>query len=346
MISYAATDKALTFGGKPFGRCKTKLKQMKTYYWQFLLLSICISCSTPGVKNKADIGKISQAAILQQVVGIGKIVPEQDILQLSSPVSGIVTKILVHENDSVLEGSPIAELDHQLEDARVKQLGSEVATQTAQIKADVAGIGEYEAKYDNAVTEQGRLQRLLAKGAETQQTVDDANTNLKSFLANLQRLRASAEVSKSRLKETEAALQVARIERHQRIIISPVAGRVMELPILVGGSVDTRQSLAQICPKGRTIAVCEIDELYADKISVGQKGWIRNVGATDTLSVGTVYFTFSFLKKKSLFTDQSGEKEDRRVRTIKMLLNHPDNLLFNARVECVIDLSANPQKIK
>jgi hypothetical protein len=42
----------------------------------------------------------------------------------------------------------------------------------------------------------------------------------------------------------------------------------------------------------------------------------RNVGSLDTLSTGTIYFTSSFLKKKSLFTDQSGEKEDRRVRTI------------------------------
>jgi hypothetical protein len=61
----------------------------------------------------------------------------------------------------------------------------------------------------------------------------------------------------------------------------------------------------------------------------------------DTLSTGTVYFTYSFLKKKSLFTDQSGEKEDRRVRTVKILLDQPENLLLNARIECVIDISSN-----
>jgi hypothetical protein len=57
-----------------------------------------------------------------------------------------------------------------------------------------------------------------------------------------------------------------------------------------------------------------------------------------------VYFTSSFLKKKSLFTDQSGEKEDRRVRTIKLLLDAPENLLLNARVECVIDISNSVKK--
>ena len=52
-------------------------------------------------------------------------------------------------------------------------------------------------------------------------------------------------------------------------------------------------------------------------------------------------FTASFLKKKSLFTDQAGEKEDRRVRQIKIGLDHPEQLLLNARVECVIDISRN-----
>jgi hypothetical protein len=45
-----------------------------------------------------------------------------------------------------------------------------------------------------------------------------------------------------------------------------------------------------------------------------------------------------------LFTDQSGEKEDRRVMTIKMMLDQPGKLLLNERVECVIDLSNNIKK--
>jgi multidrug efflux pump subunit AcrA (membrane-fusion protein) len=157
-------------------------------------------------------------------------------------------------------------------------------------------------------------------------------------------MQASSDVSKSRLNETKAAFHEAQIERAQRIILSPVNGRILELTVLAGGSVNTNESLAQISPEGKTIAVCEIDEMYAGKIAVGQKGWIRNVGSIDTLSTGTVYFTYSFLKKKSLFTDQSGEKEDRRVRTIKMMLDQPEKLLLNARIECVIDISGNLKK--
>jgi multidrug efflux pump subunit AcrA (membrane-fusion protein) len=316
---------------------------MKKGFYALILFVFFISCNNADKNKEAADAKAKLEKTNDRVVGVGMIVPEKDIVQLSSPVNGIVTKILINENDSVSVGIPILELDHQLEDAKVKQLSSEVATQAAQIKADEASVGEYQAKYENAVSELQRMQRLLAKGAETQQAVDDANTNLKSFQSNQNRLQANANVSKSRLNETKAALHEAQIERARKIIVSPVNGRILELTVLAGGSVDTQESLAQISPEGKTIAVCEIDEMYAGKIAVGQKGWIRNVGSIDTLSTGTVYFTYSFLKKKSLFTDQSGEKEDRRVRTIKMFLDRPEKLLLNARIECVIDISGNPK---
>ena len=317
---------------------------MKKELFFFLLFSIFISCNNQGAKDKIDNEKSKLAIQNNLVVGIGEIIPEHNIIQLSTAVNGIVQKIYKNENDSVSTGTPILELDHELEDAKVKQLSSEVNTQAAQVNADEASVGEYNARYNNAVSELQRLQRLLAKGAETQQAVDDANTDLKTFLANLKRLQANVEVSKSKLQETKAAWQSAKIERDQKTILSPVKGRILELNVLPGGAVNTQQSFAQINPEGKTIAVCEIDELYADKIAVGQKGWIRNVGSTDTLSTGTVYFAASFLNKKSLFTDQSGEKEDRRVRTIKMLLDQPTGLLLNARIECVIDVAGNLKK--
>jgi multidrug resistance efflux pump len=313
---------------------------MKRIVCLLLLLSIVSSCGNDQLKEKTAADNIKDAGTVNQVVGIGKIEPENDIIQLSSPVNEILKK----ENDSVSLGTPILELDHQLEDGKVRELSSEVNTQAAQTKADEASVGEYEAKYYNAVSEVQRLQRLLAKGAETQQVVDDANTALKSYQSNLKRLQAGVSVSKSRLEQTKAALHVAEIERDQKIIKSPVNGKLLELSTLTGSSIDTRQSFAQISPMGKTIAVCEIDEMYADKVLVGQKAWIRNVGSTDTLSTGTVYLALSFLQKKSLFTDQSGEKEDRRVRTIKIMLDQPDRLLLNSRVECVVAISGDLKK--
>ncbi len=314
-------------------------RYFNNYLMFFLIILMFFSCNNKEKKEKLEKENAKKALSATQIVGIGKIVPENDIIQLSAPVNGIVAKIYKKENDTVSIGTVILELEHHLEDAKLTQLSAEVATQAAQINVDAASVGEFEAKYNNAKVELQRLQHLLEKGAETQQTVDDMHTNVKSFQANFQRLKAVVVVSKDRLQETNAALQLAQTELNQKIIISPISGRILELSVLIGGSVAIQQAFGQISPEGKTIAICEIDEAYAEKIVVGQKGWIREVSAADTLSTGTVYFAASFLKKKSLFTDQSGEKEDRRVRTIKILLDKPAKLLLNARVECVIDIS-------
>ena len=317
---------------------------MKHYLLLIFLFSIFVACNNKPAKEKLAIENAKQAIAVNRIVGIGKIIPENDIIQLSSAVNGIVEKIYKKENDTVNIGSIILELEHHVEDEKIMQLNNQLITQAAQIKVDEASVGEFEAKVSNANSELQRLQNLLLKGAETQQTVDDANTNLKSFTSNLNRLEASVAVSKSKLQEIRTALITAQIERDQKIIRSPINGKILELTVLIGSSVSMQQSFAQISPEGKTIAICEIDELNADKITVGQNGWIRNVGSSDTLSTGKEYFAFSFLKKKSLFTDQSGEKEDRRVRTIKMMLDNPDKLLLNARVECVIDISSHSKK--
>ncbi len=317
---------------------------MKNYIIFMLLIFIFTSCNNNAAKEKLEIEKARQSNSINYIIGIGKIIPENDIVQLSSPVNGIVQKIYKKENDSVAVGTIILELEHQLEDEKIIQLGNQVTTQAAQIKVDDANVGELYAKFSNAKIELQRLQNLLLKGAETQQKIDDAGTNLKSLTANLNKLEATTSVSKSRWQEVKTDLKTAQLERDQKIIKSPINGRILELTVLIGGSISMQESFAQISPVGKTIAICEIDELNAAKIAVGQQGWIRSVGSSDTLSTGIVYFASYFLKKKSLFTDQSGEKEDRRVRTLKMLLDNPEKLLLNARVECVVDISNNLKK--
>jgi multidrug efflux pump subunit AcrA (membrane-fusion protein) len=106
------------------------------------LIFILASCNNKSAQEKLDIEKAKQVIALTRIVGIGKIIPENDIIQLSSPVNGIVQKIHKKENDAVNIGTVILELNHELEDAKIVQLSNEVNTQSAQIKVDAASVGE------------------------------------------------------------------------------------------------------------------------------------------------------------------------------------------------------------
>jgi len=314
---------------------------MKSISLIILLAFLLINCKRKKVEETTSVD--NRSVEINQVVGIGKIEPENEIIQLSAEVAGIVQKIYKNENDSVQAGDIILELKHTIEDANIKQLNSAVAIQKAQIKVDESAIKELQIRYANASVEIQRLQILLAKGAETKQVVDNAATELQSFEANIKKLQATVQVSKMRWKETKAQVAVAEAQLKQKFIKAPINGILLELNIQTGNYIDSKQIFAQLNPEGKTIAVCEIDELFADKIKIGQSAIIRNFGALDTLTTGKVYFAAAFLKKKSLFTDQSGEKIDRRVREIKIVLDNPANVLLNSRVECVVFISkTNP----
>ena len=319
---------------------------MSTYTRIFIL--ICFSGLLACGNEKEKPAPVSNAETpeppTQHVVGIGKIIPEKDIIQLSLAVNGLVQKVHKKENDSVSVGTVILELNHAVEDARIMRLEQEMKTQNSQVAMELASLRENRTQYNKATEDMTRLSALLSKGAETKQNVDDAASRVESLQALIQRAEAGVDVAKSRLQETRAALRAAQIERDQKILRSPVNGRILECDVKTGESVLALSPFVQIRPEGNTIALCEIDESNADKVAVGQRGWIRKVGSLDTLSTGTIFFAYSFLNKKSLFTDQAGEKEDRRVRAIKMALDQPDYLLLNARVECVIDISETKNK--
>lgn len=312
---------------------------MKPLFFTLFIICLIISCKDKKVDNPANQSK--QIADIQQVVGVGKIEPENEIIQLSAELGGVVEHIFKSENDTVNKGDIIVELKHSVEDANIIELKGASEVQNAQIKVDENAINESQIRFANSSVELKRLKSLFEKGAETQQVIDNATTEMQSFQATLKKLQSIVEVSKMKRKESKAQVFKAEVLLQQKFIKAPVNGIILELNIQKGNYIDNKQIVAQLNPEGKTIAVCEIDELFANKIKIGQVAIIRNSGALDTLTSGKVYFVGSFLKQKSLFTDQPGEKEDRRVREIKILLDNPTSILLNSRVECVISISKN-----
>jgi multidrug resistance efflux pump len=119
-------------------------------------------------------------------------------------------------------------------------------------------------------------------------------------------------------------------------IIAPCNGKVLEWEIQPGEGIASQQPIAQIAPSGNTIVECEIDESLALKAKIGQLVEVNYLGSSDVIAKGKIYFLSEYLRKKSMFSEQSGEAEDRRVRIVKVMLENPQGLLFNAKVEVKI----------
>lgn len=273
---------------------------------------------------------------VSEVIGIGKVEPEQDLIQLATSDGGVVTRVHAREGDAVRPGMVILELENSVAAAKLPQVRARLATQEAQVVADQKAVAEAETQLANLERTLNRNEKLYNKASETLENLENASSDVRLQKSAIERLRANVQVSRNRLTEIRNDLTIAERELALKVVKVPVAGRILSITATPGSAVPPQTAFAELAPDGNTIVRCEIDELFADRVKEGQSASIRQIGAGKVLAQGKVIYTAPLLKKKSLFSETAGEKEDRRVREVKILLEDAGSLLLNSRVECVI----------
>lgn len=297
------------------------------------------ACSSPEPET-AGLPSTAQPTQAQQVVALGRIEPEGEIVNLACERSGLITAVRVREGERVQAGQVLIELSQEVERARLAQIGTRLSTQRTLLATDSAAIREGEVALANLQRTLDRYRGLEAQGATNAQAVDNAQTAYDSQVEALARLRGTLATNQSRVAETAAEYRLAEAELRLRAVRAPGNGRVLNLTARPGAAITNEISFAEFAPDGALTVLCEVDELFAHRVAMGQRGHIRLQGRTDTLATGTVIFAAPYLKKKSLFSDQVGDSQDRRVREVRLKLDTAEGLLFNARVETVITLTS------
>ncbi|NUN99037.1 MAG: efflux RND transporter periplasmic adaptor subunit [Saprospiraceae bacterium] len=275
---------------------------------------------------------------VSEVIGIGKVEPELDLVRLATNDGGVVTRVHVREGDAVRPGMVILELENSVAAAKLPQVRARLTTQEAQIAADQKTVAEAETRLANLERTLNRNESLYTKSAETLESLQNAESEVRLQKSVIERLRANVQVSRNRLIEIRSDLAIAERELALKTVKAPIAGTILNISATPGSAVPPQTSFAELAPDGNTIVRCEIDELFADRVKKGQQASIRQIGVGKALAEGKVIYTAPLLKKKSLFSETAGEKEDRRVREVKILLNNAGSLLLNSRVECVISI--------
>ncbi len=279
------------------------------------------------VKNEVD-----------KIVGIANIEPVGKILPISAETNGIITKILVEANDTVTAGQTLILLDYAVEESQLAQAKSKLATQQSVINSAKANVASTQVRIENAKTNFLRNQKLFEGNATTQQALDDSKFQYEQLQKDLMALQATISQQESRLNELQADIQYHQTLVQRKIIKAHSNGKILSLDAKIGSSVSNTTNLGDFAPAGALMAIVEVDELFADKIALNQKAFVRNQGSTENIANGKVIFASPYLKKKSLFADKAENMEDRRVREVRVELDKNSNVLIGSRLECVIEL--------
>jgi multidrug resistance efflux pump len=289
--------------------------------------------------NKTDsstTAPVSKDTLVRPIASIvdatGRIEPEAGLTDLSSDVSGIIRQVLIKEGQAVKKDQPILILDNSVQGAQVAEAEARLRTQQQEIDQAQVRIRDARNNLAKAQTDLDRTRKLVDNKAETREQLDNAVNELERRRLAVENEEAALRTTEKKVSESNAQVGTARASLGKYLVRAPQDGLILLVTARAGATVSPGNSFAQLAPAGRLTALCEVDELYAEQIKDGQKAWITYRGYPDTVSTATVIYTAPYLKRKSLFSDQVGEKEDRRVREVRLLLDKQD-LLINRQVE-------------
>jgi multidrug resistance efflux pump len=304
-----------------------------------LIITACNGSKENAEKSTTASYSINSAIVdVSEVVGVGKVEPEKEIISLAAATGGVVKEIYRNDGDIIKKDEPLARLDDELELIRVSQLRSQYNSQKSQEDIDQLNLMESEVKLSNKKKLLESLRTLALQGAETKQALDDLDTEVTVLSLTVEKLSASVNLSASRLRELAEQVRYAEAEAAKKILRSPYEGLLLEMHIEKGSAVNQFEKYAEVAPSGPLTVRTEVDELFAGRLQQGLDADIRFVGSDSVIAKGKVIFLSPYLKKKSLFSQKTNEQEDRLVREVRIKLEGDNRLILNSKVESVIKL--------
>ena len=303
-----------------------------------LLLLLNFSCGNdPEPKNEKE-EVLRDEMEINKIVGIATIEPLERLRTLNAEVNGVVANVLVVDGQHVEKGESILVLDSQIENAQLAQAKSKLGTQKAAISFAEKSLQTKEIQLKKAYTDLKRDKKLLDGNAITLQTYENTQFQVEQNEKLVQEAIATVEQQEIKINELTADVAYFSTLQQRRNVKAPLSGTFLSVSVRTGTYLTNTTPLGDFAPDGVLMALSEVDELFAGKVSVGQDAWIRNQGDTEIIAKGKIVFVGNYLKKKSLFSGKPDDLEDRRVREVRVELGDKANVLIGARVECVIQL--------
>ncbi len=276
-------------------------------------------------------------ADIERVVAIGRVEPEEKIIDLYPEAAGRLLAVNVELGDTVQRDELLFEIDHLRQDAQIARTEALIREQESTIPGIEAKLVKARLQAANAERSFRRIQTVFEGGAETKQSLDDAEAAWKTAIQDVTALEADLANTRTSLEVLRADLRLARLDRDDRFLRAPADGVLFSVDVAAGFRVDTGTRLGQLAPASPKTILTEVDELFADRVQAGQRAFVRRQGAVDTIASGYVIEVAPSLSQKSLFSDAVGTLEDRRVRAVRVRIEDGgDKLLYGARVECVV----------
>lgn len=222
----------------------------------------------PGAKTESAYitATVQRGDIEDQVSATGSLQP-RDYVDVGAQVSGQLRKIHVEVGSEVKEGDLLAEIDAETSQARVD-------ASRAQLRSQQAQMAERELTLVKAERDLQRQKNLMVEEATTAETLQNADTAVKTARVQIQSLKASMEQLQASMRVEEANLKFTKI-------FAPMAGTVVSITARQGQTLNTNQSaptILRIADLSVMTVQTQVSEADVSKLRGGMPVYFTTLG--------------------------------------------------------------------
>ncbi|MDO9434511.1 efflux RND transporter periplasmic adaptor subunit [Hydrogenophaga sp.] len=222
----------------------------------------------PGAKTESAYitATVQRGDIEDQVSATGSLQP-RDYVDVGAQVSGQLRKIHVEVGTEVKEGDLLAEIDAETSQARVD-------ASRAQLRSQGAQMAERELTLAKTERDLQRQKNLMVEEATTAETLQNAETAVKTARAQINSLKASMEQLQASMRVEEANLKYTKI-------YAPISGTVVSITARQGQTLNTNQSaptILRIADLSVMTVQTQVSEADVSKLRGGMPVYFTTLG--------------------------------------------------------------------
>jgi HlyD family secretion protein len=316
-----------------------------------------------GSVPAAPVTPTESAAEKARVVGLGRVEPESEEVEVGVEISGRIAALLVDEGDRVQAGQTIAILENRDYRAQVAQTTARLAEAKAaaarlhagsrqdEINEARAAVAQAEAVVAQATREAARRETLLGQAAISHEERDRATRDLDVARGRLSELQAhlalveagpraeDRQQADAGAAAAEAALAGARAMLAKTEIRSPIDGTILRRRVRVGETVSPEiagTSLFSLANLETLRVRVEVDEQDVAQVTLGQSAYLTASAYGSQQFHGCVSRVGKVLGRKRIRTDEPQERVDTKVLEVLVDLDPGVVLPVGLRVDATI----------
>lgn len=289
-------------------------------------------------KEKTKENQAAVSPVYQHVIAIGKVLPKDGWVQISSAINAEVKEIFVKEGDEVEEGEILMKLKESSVGLDIKQSEAQLESLKAQHQSSISDLAKEEIILEELRSKYEITKALYERNAETKENAQKDLSNLKQQQELIAGLKSQIRANQASEREQSIVISKNRENLKDFQVTALKKGIISELNVQLGQTVNSTDDLGKIVNNQNIIIEAEVDELFADSVDVGQLVDINLVGKTAVIGKGKIIYVSPTLMNKSILFETSNEAEDRRVRRIRIEPDSNSSLLINSKVECRIKI--------